>query len=265
MFRSAGAILYLLSAVSAFGQSDARPPSFEVAEVKVNKSGELRTDANFLPGGQIRVTNASMRLLITAAWHVRPDGLSGGPSWLDSDRFDVIGKATPNATEPELRRMLQTLLIERFKLAVHKEEKVASVYALTVGKNGPKLKDSAPAKPAEKVCGPGEGTPEQVHMLCHHTTMAQLAEALPGMAPRYITMPVVDQTSLKGSYEFQLDWTPMAPPTGRAGEGEPPSIETAGGFTIFDAVTKLGLKLERVKLPVPIIVIDHVDRVPVDN
>ena len=83
------------------------------------------------------------------------------------------------------------------------------------------------------------------------------------MAPRYITMPVVDKTDLKGWWAFQLDWTPMAAPDGRGGDG--PTIETAGGYTVFDALAKIGLKLERGKLPVPTVVVDSVERVPIDN
>ena len=100
-------------------------------------------------------------------------------------------------------------------------------------------------------------------MRCEHITIADLARALPNMAPRYITMPVVDKTELKGTWEFQLDWTPMGPPDGRGGDG--PTIETSGGYTMFDALAKIGLKLERAKLSLPVVVVESVERVPVDN
>jgi uncharacterized protein (TIGR03435 family) len=263
MLQNTGAVLLLLCSVPAFCQTESKAPAFEVAEVKVNKSGG-ESGAEFLPGGQLRVTNTPMKRLITEAWHVRPDAISGGPGWLDSDRFDVIAKATPTSSEDDLRLMLQSLLAERFKLAVHKEEKVTAVYALSVGKTGFKGKVAEPAKPGEARCGQGVGPPEQMHRVCPHITMAELAETLPIMAPRYVNVPVVDQTGLKGSYELKLDWTPMAAPDGTR-EGDAPTIETAGGFTVFDAVAKLGLKLEKAKLPVPIIVVDRIERIPTEN
>jgi uncharacterized protein (TIGR03435 family) len=250
---------FLLSVccVTIFGQS------FEVAEIKVNKSGSGPVSAQ-LVNGQVRLMNAPMRLMIAAAFSVNPDAVTAGPGWMDSDRYDVVAKASPDATEPELRAMLKTLLIERLKLAAHVEEKVAGTYAMTVAKGGHKLKESTPGKPADQRCHPVDGPPEQIHLLCEHLTMADLAKSLQKMAPRYIAMPVVDKTGLQGSWAFQLDWTPMAAPAGRGGDGAP-TIETAGGYTMFDALAKIGLKLDHAKLPVPIVVVEHVERVPVDN
>jgi uncharacterized protein (TIGR03435 family) len=255
-------LLLLAASVAAFGQ-EGRPGTFEVAEVKVNKSGPGPISAQ-LVNGQVRLINAPMRLMLAAAYSVNPDAITGGPGWLESDRFDVAAKTNPDATEPELRAMLKALLVERFKLAAHVEEKVTATYAMTVAKGGHKLKESTQGKPADQRCHPVDGAPDQIHLACENLTMSDLARSLPGMAPRYITMPVVDKTDLKGWWAFQLDWTPMAAPAGRGGDGAP-TIETVGGFTVFDALAKIGLKLERAKLPVPIVVVDHVERVPVDN
>jgi uncharacterized protein (TIGR03435 family) len=238
--------------------------SFEVAEIKINKSGPGPTSARLI-NGQARVVNAPMRLLIAAAFNLNPDAVTGGPGWLDSDRFDLAAKSTPDATEDQLRAMLKTLLIERVKLKAHVEERPTSAYALTVAKGGHKMKESTPTNPTDQKCGPADGSPEQIHIKCEHITMADLAKALQGMAPRYINMPVVDRTELKGLWAFQLDWTPMAAPGGRGGDDSPQTIETAGGLTMFDAVAKIGLKLEKAKLPVPIVVVDSVERVPVEN
>jgi len=259
MFRG---LLLLLVSVAAFGQ-DGRPRAFEVAEVKVNKSGDGRVSVS-LVNGQVRLINAPMRLMIAGAYSVNPDAVTGGPGWIDSDRFDLVAKSTPDATEDELRGMLRVLLAERVKLAAHVEEKQTATYALVVAKSGHKLKESTQGKPADQRCRPADGVPDQIHLLCENLTMTDLARSLPGMAPRYITMPVVDKTDLKGWWAFQLDWTPMAAPAGRGGDGGP-TIETAGGYTMFDALAKIGLRLERAKLPVPIVVVDHVERVPVEN
>ena len=250
-------LLILVSCLAAFAQA------FDVAEVKVNKTGPGPVRAQ-LVNGQVRLTNGTMRLMIAAAYNVNPDAVKGAPDWVDSDRFDVAAKSTPEATEAQLRVMLKTLLIERFKLAAHVEEKPTAAYALVVAKGGPKLKESTAGKPTDQKCRPTDGPPEQIHVACEHITMGDLAKNLPNMAPRYITMPVVDKTELNGPWEFQLDWTPMAAPAGRGGDGAP-TIETVGGFTVFDALAKIGLKLERAKLPVPVVVVDSVERLPVDN
>ncbi|HJZ95406.1 MAG TPA: TIGR03435 family protein [Candidatus Solibacter sp.] len=234
-----------------------------MAEVKVNKTGSGPMSAQLI-NGQARVINGPMRVLVSAAFNVNPGAVTG-PAWMDSERYDVIAKARPEATETELRAMLKTLLVERFKLVARVEDRPTAAFALTVGKGGPKLQESTPpANPTEQPCRPTDGPPEQFHMVCEHMTMANLAKMLPNMAPRYITMPVVDKTDVQGYWAFRLDWTPMAAPDGRGGDGSP-TIETLGGYTMFDAVAKLGLKLERAKLPVPVVVVESAERVPVDN
>jgi uncharacterized protein (TIGR03435 family) len=259
MFRG---VVLLAASFAAFGQ-DNRPRTFEVVELKINKTGPGPVAVSLI-NGQARLINGPMRLLIAAAYSVNPDAVTGAPGWIDSDRFDVVAKSNPDATEDELRLMLRALLVERFKLVAHVAEKVTATYALVAGKGGTKLKESTPNKPAEQLCHPVEGPSEQIHLLCEHISMSDLAKNLRNMAPRYVTMPVVDKTELKGWWAFQLDWTPAAAPAGR-GADDAPTIETAGGYTMFDALAKIGLKLERAKLPVPIVVVESVERVPVGN
>jgi uncharacterized protein (TIGR03435 family) len=265
MSRTAAATLLLLASIPAFSQGSSTPLSFEVADVKINKSGSQEMFAD-LQNGRVSVRNAPMKLLITAAWHIPPDALEGGPRWIEIDRFDVVAKAAASASEDELRLMLRTLLIERFKLTVHTDQKAMPAYVMTVGKGGPKLQQSEAAKPGEQRCGTGEGTPGDAHVACKHATMADLAEALPQLAGGYFRgTPVVDQTELKGSYDFKLDWTPAAR-YNLATRGDAPAGETAGVRSVFEAVeAQLGLKLESKKTSLPIIVIDHVERVPTEN
>jgi uncharacterized protein (TIGR03435 family) len=156
--------------------------------------------------------------------------------------------------------MLQTLLAERFKLAVHSEPKIRAAYALVLGKTGPKLQSSQAALLTDQVCLPGEAAPGQKQVVCQHITMAALADTLQEIASRDISMPVVDQTGLSGAYNFKLDWTPAI----RAAAGASPNPPE--GPTLFEAVdAQLGLKLESKKLPLPVIVIDRVERVPAEN
>ena len=253
MFRCAPGVLLLLSCTSVFPQT-----AFEVADVKANKSGELRMAIDLQPGGKVTMRNVPMKVLIVFAYHLRPEALAGGPSWLDSERFDVVAKALETAPPEDVRRMMQTLLAERFKLAVHTEQRVMPAWALVPGKAGPRLQPSEAVLLSGQACRPGQGQPGQRHVDCRHVTMAALGDFLQELAPRDFTVPVVDQTGLGGAYDFKLDWIPTARP------GDSPAEEN--GPTIFDAVTnQLGLKLESKRLPLPIIVVDHVERVPLEN
>ena len=171
--------------------------------------------------------------------------------------------------------MLQTLLADRFQLKLHRETKELPVFALVVAKNGPKLKES------EKK----EGVPNgRMRMQPGHLDgMGFSMQQFTDMLGRQVGQPVLDMTELKGNYDFTLTFTPdenqqraMAaafggpaggPPGGPGGAGErrPPS-EGAEGPSIFSALQEqLGLKLEKRKGPVEILVIDHVERVPTDN
>jgi uncharacterized protein (TIGR03435 family) len=221
------------------------------------------------PGGKLVMRNVPMKVLIMFAYHLRPEALAGGPAWIESDRYDVVAKAAETGPPDDVRRMVQTLLAERFKLAVHREQKVMEAYGLMLAKSGAKLKSAEAALLSGQGCRPGQSQPGQRHVDCRHVSMAGLADSLQELAPGEITVPVVDQTGLQGSYDFRLDWRPIAGRTAAAPPGEPlaaaPPVEEAGP-NIFDAVaTQLGLKLEGKKVPLPIIVIDHVERVPIEN
>jgi uncharacterized protein (TIGR03435 family) len=236
-------IMVLLSS-AGFAQS------FDAATVRVNRSGETRAQGSRVRGGQLTWTNLTLKAILTLAYD---QDLKGGPSWLESDRFDVVAKSPGDTPVERVRVMLQTLLAERFKLAIHREEKMTPVYALVVATGGPKLPEAAASGLA--ACGQGEGIEGLFHRMCSNMTMAALAEALPGLARGYIDRAVVDQTGLQGSYDFKLDWTPR--PVDKS--------EVAAGATMFDAIEKLGLKLEGKEQPMPILMIDHVERVPTEN
>jgi uncharacterized protein (TIGR03435 family) len=196
MFRSANAFLLFLCSVPAFNQAEATLPSFEVADVKINKSGEVRMAVDLQGGGRLIMRNVTMKVMIMMAYHARPDAVTGGPGWLDSDRFDVVAKAGQTTPPDDIRRMLQTLLAERFKLAIHPEPKIMQAYALVLGKSGPKLQASEAAVLSERRCSPGEGAVGQKHITCQHITMAVLADQLQEQSSRDFDVAVVDQTGL---------------------------------------------------------------------
>jgi uncharacterized protein (TIGR03435 family) len=259
MFAGAKTVLSFLLSVPAFSQSEPGQLSFEVADVKVNKSGEARMAVDMRGGGKFTMLNVPMKVMVMFAYHMRPDAVTGGPGWLESDRFDIVAKAAPATPPDDLRRMLQNLLAERFKLVIHEEPKIMQAYALVVGKSGPKLQASEAALLTEQRCMLGEGAVGQKHINCRHMTMAALADQLQEQSPRDFDVVVVDQTGLSGAFDFKLDWTP-------AERTAAPAIDPAAGPTVFEAVgEQLGLRLESRKLPLPVIVIDRVERVPVEN
>jgi uncharacterized protein (TIGR03435 family) len=228
--------------------------TFDAAVVKLNKSGAAEQSGGILPGGQFSVTNISMIEVLQFAYKVDGNAMSGFPSWFRTDRFDIIGKGPANTSEATLRLMLQSLLAKEFKLKVHQEEKPQSGFALVVAKGGAKLQKAAGAAAPTASDDPDEHCKrttgsEGILADCTNITMPEWAKRLSSLAPVYIDRPVVDMTGLPGTYDLKLQWTGKA------------KIETEGGLTIFDAITKqLGLKLEQKKIMLPGLVIDHIER-----
>ena len=193
----------------------------------------------------------------------REDMIAGAPKWADTDRFDLVAKAAPDTPVATMRLMLQTLLADRFKLAFHNEEKVKSAYVLTVGKRGMKLQagSGGPQDCSWSVADSGLR-----RRTCHNLTMAEFARQLPGWGGIGIDLPVIDQTGLKGAYDFQLDVGEAAfggGEGGRSGDGKMPAAPAPAadsGPTIFNALEQVGLKLENRKIPIAVIVVDRAER-----
>jgi uncharacterized protein (TIGR03435 family) len=249
---------------------------FEVASIKLNKSGEERVSGGFMPGGNYRVTNYPLRSLIAAAYlrpQINPDFLiAGGPEWIDSDRFDIEAKAAtefptgPDGPTAPRRVMLQTLLAERFGLKVHHETRQGDVYAITFARPdkqiGPNFKRSgldciatpgAASNPCAVKVGPG--TISSAGM-----TFAQLI----GLLPRFVDRVVIDTTGLTDRFEIKITWTPapgewIAPPLADI------AAPIADGPSLFTAMQEqLGLKLQPQKGPIDWLVVDHAER-PAQN
>jgi uncharacterized protein (TIGR03435 family) len=178
---------------------------------------------DFQPGGRSSATNVPLKILIALAYHVRPEAVTGGPGWLGSDRFDIVAKALQTTPPDEIRRMLQTLLAERFKLELHIDQRIMTVYALLPGKGRLKLQPSEPALLTDQRCRPGEPIAGQRHVVCEHITITLFADMLQELAPGEVAVPVVDQTGLQGTYTFNLAWAraipgdPANPPDPSAG------------------------------------------------
>jgi uncharacterized protein (TIGR03435 family) len=248
--------LVLILTPTAFGQSPAKTPEFEVADVKASSSTKPEPGkGRILPGGRIELPNMSIRNLIMAAYDVQENLITGGPGWIDSDRFDIVAKAPADTPPNMLRVMLQPLLADRFKLSIHREDKPMPVYAMVAGKGGPKLEKAAGGQQQCRWNNPGSGL---IQRECHNMTMAELASDLPKWGMANVDLPVVDMTETPGAYDFQLQWS-------TPGKGDAPGATDAGASTIFDAMGQIGLKLEQRKRPVSVIVIDRVERIPAAN
>jgi uncharacterized protein (TIGR03435 family) len=259
MFKAVGIVSLLLEA--ALGQSTNPPRSFEAAEIQPANGADSWVSMGLLPNGHVRCHNATLRMLIAAAYDRDEDLVTGGPAWLDSERFDIIARTAANSKD-DLQLMLQTLLGQRFKLALRHTSKTEPVFTLTVGKDGPTLQ---PSTGSDKACPRGEGPPSQIHLSCSAFTMADLAELLPEVAPAYVTLPVLNQTNLKGAYDFKLDWM------GRGAYDAAVANQAAGvpkdplAVSIYDAVAKLGLSLEKREISKDAIVVESAERIPASN
>jgi len=210
-----------------------------------------------LRGGRFDVRTATMVELISYAYELDTPYVIGGPSWLDWDRFDVLAKAPVGTTSPDLLKMLQNLLSDRFKLVVHKDKKPMPVYALTA-KGKPKMKEaSGSGDPGCQDVPQAPGINRQQVIACKNMTMAKFVNTLMQYGGgTYFADPVVDQTGLTGSYDFELKWT-QRNRLAQAG---------ADGVSLYDAVDKqLGLKLESTKAPMPVVIVDSVNQKPTPN
>ena len=272
VFASAGFVILFSSC--AFGQTAPKSPVFEAADVHGTRP---RLYTNFrsnsylttvFAGGIYELHIASMADLIRTAYGIDTNAipnqsssehLFGGPSWLETERFELVAKAPPDSTPADLRLMLQALLADRFKLVVHKADKPTDVFVLSGGKKLLMKVSQNSEDPGCKPVWPANGPPRYLEVNCQAVTMADFMHTIRQCARTYVKYPMVDLTKLDGSYDFSLKWTPwgMMPP------GEEDAVPY---ISFFDAVDKqLGLKLEAGKLPMPVLVIDSVNRTPTAN
>jgi uncharacterized protein (TIGR03435 family) len=238
----AGFALFGLNIPDVRAQPMARP-EFEVASIKPVPPSDTALRVSMTgEHGRINYTNVAVRGLIRKAYGLRIYPPSGVSDPLSMDRYDVVAKASSDVSEEQTMRMLQALLEERFKLVLHRETRELRVYALVVGKSGPKFREVHDDGSAPEI-GSGEG-----HQIkAHHISMKLLAANLQG----FLGDPVLDATGLTGLFDFTLDFT----------LDESTSPDREWGQTPFEAVQRqLGLRLEARKGPVEVVVIDHVEK-----
>ena len=192
-----------------------------------------------------RAANLTLKRLTAMAWDVDDSLVTGGPNWLDSESYDINAKiSAPKWTAADLRHMVQSLLADRFRLAVHRETRQVAGYALVTAKGGSKM---AVAK------GNDDGadfSTHNTHLKATNVTMDGFARRL--SRNRDIGKVVIDKTGLKGSFDFELDWAPA-----QAESDDHPGIFTA-------IQEQLGLRLESAKAPIDVVVIDRAEK-PSEN
>ena len=244
----------VLTAAAALGQAPQQ--AFELASIHRHQGYVTRTEPLTVSSPLIRMEGYTVFGLVMDAYHLRDYQLAFGavarPDDIYDTQYDIVARA-PGKIAPsiaEARAMLQTLLADRFKLRVHRETKEMPVYALVVGKNGPRLKASSDGGPCSVHTGlASDGrNNEETFSSC---PIERLADRLTNIGDR----PVLDQTGLAGNYDFRLVAIPGYRSLGRSDPADiPPNI----------AVGELGLKLAPQKARIDILAVDHVEK-PTEN
>jgi uncharacterized protein (TIGR03435 family) len=237
-----------LCSIPVLGQAPGPRPAFDVASIQASTRQQPGMRGGLLRGNRYEIRNAHMVDLIRTAYNVQqPERISGGPSWLEWNRFDIAALAPENTPPERVREMLKTLLAERFKLVVREDMAATTALALRV-KGAHKMKEVSASGGCQAQQAPEPNGVLATSVNCIGLSMAQLAEQLrtannPYLAPGQM---VVDETGLTALFEFQYKYTPR------------PLLAQAGsdGITLQAAFEKLGLFLEPKEIKVPSIVVE---------
>jgi uncharacterized protein (TIGR03435 family) len=277
--------LFLLP-LSVFAQE------FEVASIRQSaQSVQTQTSAGLtVDGSMVRYTALDLKLYLGMAFRLKNYQIAA-PDWMKSIRWDITARLPEGSNPAKIPEMMQTLLRDRFQMKMHRETRDLPVYGLVVGKGGIKLKESASesagdgaAQPAQSLSASmgnggttvsyGDGawfTIGNNRFEGRKLPISLIADALSRFADR----PVTDKTGLAGKYDFSMEFSPedframMIRAAIASGAEMPPEVlklvDASSGDSLFNAVEKLGLKLESTKAPVETLVIDEAQKTPTDN
>ncbi len=273
--------LLAVAAISLLGQP-AEPPRFAVATIKRNPSREplsmaVALGVGYRPGGRLVATNAPVRMLIWRSYAVQPFQVVGGPQWIDTDGYDIEAKPESPVDQARMWLMLQTLLADRFHLAMHRDTRELPVYDLKAVKDPSHL--PKPERECSETLGPppGRGEPRPKPPCGPGTVSAGTGAAAVGIS---VTMPdlakylstllgreVIDKTGYTDRFalhvEFALDDVLAGLPSPKPIDSSAPAADSKP--SLFTALQQqLGVKLESSKGPVDVLVIDRVER-PTEN
>ncbi|HWC99257.1 MAG TPA: TIGR03435 family protein [Candidatus Sulfopaludibacter sp.] len=255
-----GAAACIGVAVHAQQEGAAKEPLvFDVASVKPTPPDERRGIVHQPPGGQsYEVIGAPLRLIMTVAYTVTDRQISGGPDWLNNDRWSIEAKADRRGTSDELHAALVRLLEDRFKLKVRHETRELPAYLLTVDKKGSKMPQHDAADLVHEPIG-GSFQNGELQMSGQNVKMDYFAFFL----SRILDLNVVNKTGLAGAYDTDFHYVRELPAGAKLEGGAPPP--QADGPDIVTALREqLGLRLEKGKGPVDFLVIEHVEK-PSEN
>ena len=272
------------------GVAQRLPPrsiAFDVAAIKLSSPGEaFRLSRS--PGGRLEMNAYPLKMLIATAWDIDWDHMDErivAPKWADSKRFDIIASSSAlpvrrrggTFMDEDLQLMLRALLVDRFQISAHFEDRPVSTYSLKAVK--PKLQKADPSNRSN--CNeagviphdPRDMNPRLSTLIqCQNISMAQFAQVLQGFDRMELTFnAIVDETGLDGSYDFTLNFTPRWElRDGEGGGGAEGAVTAAsdpnGAISFTEAIRQqLGLKLETRKRPMPVLVIDHIEEKPTEN
>jgi uncharacterized protein (TIGR03435 family) len=235
-------------------ESSAVVPRFQVATIKPSRPEESRSMQ--YQGNRFITTDTSVVDLLKYAYGLHEQEIVGDPKWLTTQKFDLVGDSE-TLTKPsadDFKKMVRSLLADRFHLTAHHETKNLPVFAIVPAKGGPKLTKSArpPDGPPSVAYSPGQ-------LSAGNATMADFATFL----QRFVTdQPVFDRTGIAGKYDMILRWTPDELQTEASRQGDDNNNSLPSLFTAVQE--QLGLKLQEEKLPAQALVVDHVD-MPSEN
>jgi uncharacterized protein (TIGR03435 family) len=273
-------VLGLAACGAAFGQNAAGKVEFEAASVKRSQPpaiGRVLVGGRGGPGsadpGRVVYNFMPLKALLTIAYGVKQYQISG-PGWLESERYDITATIPDGTTKAQFPVMLQNLLTDRFGIALHHETRKLPLYELSVTKGGPKLKPPD----ADSKARPGTSrislTPGGFHLEGHAEPASHLAVILEDQ----LASPVVDKTGLSGTFDFTLDFSresvqnsalaglPPPPPPNPPGPVTAPAGDPTEVPSLFAAVQEqLGLKLDKKRGPLDVIVVDQAEKVPKEN
>ena len=246
--------MLLVMAATAVAQT-APPPAFEVASVRINpnfRQNDPRTARQDVQStaGSLTMRNVPMTGMVSWAFQVQQPLISG-PDGMDGQRYDIFAKAGHPAKDDEMRLMLQTLLAERFHLAVHRETRQMAVQVMLVAKSGIKMKKSESEGPMQSVEDPVKGSINQ------HVPIREMMDEI----SRNIHTPVIDMTGLSGGFDFAINPKDYIPPR------DVIMAQHLEEIDIMQAILEhgLGLRMEPRKMAVEVLVIDRVDKTPTEN
>jgi len=250
----------VLSASGIMGQSPAPRPKFDAFDVATIRPADPDAKAGryIVMQGTHRFVEKyyTLKLLIASAYDLNPKTIAGGPGWIESDHYDILG-VTPGDVRPthdEQMSMLRNLLTDRFKLTFHREQKTFSIYELELAKSGPKLKAST-APPDDPAALISTVYPQRIVLPARNATMGDFVSLL---QRALLDRPVVDKTGLSGRYDFDLEW---APDETQFGGDVPVASADAPSPPFFSGIQEqLGLRLEATRGPVDALVVDKAER-----